>query len=172
MAVLVALPGLLTIPMRSRRRSSSSCWRSSARSSCTRSYVRQVAAPLKALGENLALETNALRRRYEEEAPESSLEAVIADALPCSTGSAERVAADEESFERPWPEWLDGRAARRERFAVPRYVQQLRGSSRERSSTTTRGTRRPATRSSAGSSRSSSTARSDGDASPRSSRSR
>jgi hypothetical protein len=87
--------------------------------------VRQVAAPLKALGENLALEANALRRRYEEDPPEPSLEAVITEALPMLDGERRAGRADEESLRRAMAEWLDG-ARLAESGRSPRYVEKLR----------------------------------------------
>jgi hypothetical protein len=126
MAVLVALPGLLTIPMPISTPILLVVLALVGAFVVHPIYVRQVAAPLKALGRNLALETNALRRRYEEETPESSLEAVIADALPVLDGERRAGRADEDSLRKAMVEWLDGaRLAESGRSA--RYVQQLRG---------------------------------------------
>jgi len=126
MAVLVALPGLLTIPMPISTPILLVVLALVGAFVVHPIYVRQVAAPLKALGENLALETHALRRRYEEEAPESSLEAVIADALPVLDGERRAGRADEESLRKAMAGWLDG-ARLSESGRSPRYVQQLRG---------------------------------------------
>lgn len=126
MAVLVALPGLLTIPMPISTPILLVVLALFGAFVAHPIYVRQVAAPLKALGENLALETHALRRRYEEETPESSLEAVIADALPMLDGERRAGRADEESLRKAMAQWLDGaRLAGSGRS--PRYVEQLRG---------------------------------------------
>jgi hypothetical protein len=126
MAVLIALPGLLTIPMPISTPLLLVVLALVGAFVVHPIYVRQVAAPLKALGENLALETQALRRRFEEETPESSLEAVIADALPVLDGERRAGRGDEESLRKAMAEWLDGaRLAESGRSA--RYVQQLRG---------------------------------------------
>ena len=126
MAVLVALPGLLTIPMPISTPILLVVLALVGAFVVHPIYVRQVAAPLKVLGENLALETNALRRRYEEETPESSLEAVMTDALPVLDGERRAGRADEESLRRAMAEWLDG-ARLAESGRSPRYVEQLRG---------------------------------------------
>ena len=126
MAVLVALPGLLTIPMPISTPIVLVVLALVGAFVVHPLYVRQVAAPLKMLGENLALETQALRRRYEEETPESTLEAIIADALPVLDGERRAGRADEESLRKAMAEWLDG-ARLAESGRSPRYVEQLRG---------------------------------------------
>jgi hypothetical protein len=126
MAVLVALPGLVTIPMAISTPILLAVLALLGAFVVHPIYVRQVAAPLRALGDNLALEARALRRRHDDDPPDASLTAVVEDLLPILDGERRAGRADEASLRRAVASWLDD-ARLDETSRSPRYVEQLRG---------------------------------------------
>ncbi len=129
MAVLVALPGLLTIPMAISTPILLVVLALVGAFVAHPTYVRQVAAPLRALEDNLVLEAKSVRRRFGDDPPDtsdSSLDAVLQDVLPVLDGERRAGRADESSLRQAMASWLDG-ARLAESGRSPRYVEQLRG---------------------------------------------
>jgi hypothetical protein len=124
-AVLVALPGLVTIPMPISTPLLLVVLALVGAFVVHPIYVRQVASPLQALETNLAQETKALRRRFDDEPSEPVLGTVLADLMPILDGERRAGRADEASLRRAVASWLDG-ARLDESGKSPRYVEQLR----------------------------------------------